>query len=248
MNLALIAIVLAIGAGAVLAVSTRESGAAPIGLAVALVAAALLADPLPSATILGVRITAALLAATLIRWGARGGPRQTSPLGWPSEALLATAGAVAGIGVAVGLATIAAGAGLGPGPFEGPIGPGPGDGPGVGGGGVAVGDIALTTMAITIAAGTALLVLGAAPMVHGRPGIRRAIGLVLVAQAVLLLRLGVAGTPGDLEEIARAALLVACAATGAALARATAAHAQAHLGDEVEVAGPSDGRRLPAHR
>ncbi len=247
MNVALIAIVLAICAGAVVAVSTRETGAAPIGLAVALVAAALLADPLPSATILGVRITAALLAATLIRWGARGGPRQYSPLGWPSEALLATAGAVAGIGVAVGLASIAAGAGVGPGPFDGPIGPGPGDGPGLGGGGVAVGDIALTTMALTIAAGSALLVLGAAPMVHGRPGIRRAIGLVLVAQAVLLLRLGVAGPAGDLEEIARAALLVACAATGAALARATAAHAQAHPADDVE-AGPSDARRLPAHR
>ena len=247
MNLALIAIVLAICAGAVVAVSTRESGAAPIGLAVALVAAALLADPLPSATILGVRITAALLAATLIRWGARGGPRQYSPLGLPSEALLATAGAVAGIGVALGLATMAAGAGVGPGPIDGPIGPGPVDGPGVGGGGVSVGDVALTTMALTIAAGTALLVLGAAPMVHGRPGIRRAIGLVLVAQAVLLLRLGVAGPAVDLEEIARAALLVACAATGAALARATAAHAQAHPADDLD-SGASDGRRRAAHR
>jgi hypothetical protein len=247
MNLALIAIVLAICAGAVVAVSTREPGAAPIGLAVALVAAALLADPLPSAAILGVRITAALLAATLIRWGGRGGPRQHSPLGWPSEALLATAGAVAGLGVAVGLASIAAGAGIGPGPFEGPGGPGgPGAGPGLGGEGVVV-DIALTTMAFTIAAGTALLVLGAAPMVHGRPGIRRAIGLVLVAQAVLLLRLGVAGPAVDLEEIARAALLVACAATGAALARATAAHAEAQSGDEGD-AGVTDGRRLPAHR
>lgn len=246
MNLALIAIVLAICAGAVVAVSTRESGAAPIGLAVALVAAALLADPLPSATILGVRITGALLAVTLIRWGARGGPRQYSPLGWPSEALLATAGAVAGIGVAVGLASIAAGAGVGPGPFDGPTGPGPGAVPG-GVEGPVLADLALTTMALTIAAGTALLVLGAAPMVHGRPGIRRAIGLVLVAQAVLLLRLGVAGPAVDLEEIARAALLVACAATGAALARATAAHAQAHPADDSE-SGASDGRRLPAHR
>ncbi len=244
MNLALIAIVLAICAGAVVAVSTRESGAAPIGLAVALVAAALLADPLPSASILGVRITAALLAATLIRWGSRGGPRQFSPLGWPSEALLATAGAVAGLGVAVGLATIGAGAGLGPGPFDGPIGPGAGPGDG---GGVAAGDVALTTAAITIAAGTALLVLGAGPMVHGQPGIRRAIGLVLAAQAVLLLRLGVAGPAVDLEEIARAALLVACAATGAALARATAAQALSQPADEGEP-GAGDGRRLGVHR
>ena len=246
MNLALIAIVLAICAGAVVAVSTRESGAAPIGLAVALVAAALLAEPLPSASILGVRITAALLAATLIRWGARGGPRQYSPLGWPSEALLATAGAVAGIGVAVGLATFSAELGAGPGSFEGPGGPGPGGLPGVGDG-AATGGLVLTTMALTIAAGTALLVLGAAPMVHGRPGVRRAIGLVLATQAVLLLRLGVAGLATDLEEIAKAALLVACAATGAALARATAAHAQAHPADDLEP-GFAEGRRLAGHR
>lgn len=240
MNLALVAIVLAICAGAVVAVATREPGAAPIGLAVALVAAALLADPLPSAAILGVRITAALLAATLIRWGARGGPRQPSPLGWPSEALLATAAAVAGLGIAVGLASFGAGLGSGPGPFDGPT--GPGGGSGLDGAGTA-GDVTLTTMAFAVAAGMALLALGAAPMVHGRPGIRRAIGLVLAAQAVLLLRLGVAGPAVDLEEIARAALLVACAATGAALARATAAHAEAELGDDVEVA-PLDGRRF----
>lgn len=209
MSLVLVAIVLAIGAGAVVAVSTREPAAAPIGVAVALVAAALLADPLPSASVLGVRITAALLAATLIRWAVREGPRQPSPLGWPSEAVLATAGAVAGLGVALGLATIAAGVG-GPGPF---------DGPGTG----APAPVGITTMALTVAAGTSLLVLGAAPMVHGRPGIRRAIGLVLVAQAVSLLRLGIAGPAPDLEEVARAGLLVACAATGAALARATAA-------------------------
>jgi hypothetical protein len=243
MNFALIAIVLAIGAGAVVAVSTREQGMAPIGLAVALVAAALLADPLPSAVILGVRITAALLATTLIRWGARGGPRQQSPLGWPSEALLATAAAVAGLGLAVGLATFGAGAGLGGGPFEGPQ--GPGDGPGLGGDGAPVGDVVLTTIALTVAAGMALLVLGAAPMVHGRPGIRRAIGLVLVAQAVLLLRLGVAGPAVDLEEIARAGLLVACAASGAALARATALHADA---TERADAGPADMRHLATHR
>ena len=245
MNLALVAIVLAIGAGAVVAVSTREPGMAPIGLAVALVAAALLADPLPSAVILGVRITAALLAATIIRWGSRGGPRQHSPLGWPAEALLATAGAVAGLGLAVGLASFGAGAGVDPGPFEGPV--GPGDGPEVGGADGPVGGPLLTTLAFTIAAGISLLVLGAAPMVHGRPGIRRAIGLVLVAQAVLLLRLGVAGPAVDLEEIARAGLLVACAAAGAALARATALQAQAGEPDEPEVAPPG-GRRLAPYR
>ncbi len=217
MNPVLIAIVLAIGAGAVLAVSTREGAAAAIGLAVALVGCALLTEPLPSPAVLGTRVVAALLVATLIRTAMRNGPRQPSPVGWPSEALLATAGAVAGLGLAVGLASVAASGGL-------PVGQGGlGDGPGGGVAPATAGDAALTSMALITAAGTSLLALGVAPMVHGRPGPRRAIGLVLVTQAVLLLRVGIAGPAGELEEIARAALLVVSGATGAALARATAA-------------------------
>ena len=200
MNLALVAIILAIGAGAVVAVSTREPAAAAIGLAVALVGSGLLADPLPSAPILGVRVFAGLLAATLIRSAVHGSERQPSPLGWPAEAMLATAGAVAGLGVALGLDAIAASGGLAA--------------------GGSTGSSVLTVMALATAAGTSLLVLGVAPSIHGRPGMRRAIGLVLVTQAVLLIRIGVAGPAVDIEEIARAALLVAAAATGTALARA----------------------------
>jgi hypothetical protein len=215
MSLALVAVVLAIGAGAVIAVSTRESAAAAIGLAMALVASALLIDPLPSAAILGVRIVAALLAAALIRWAAQGGPRQFSPLGWPGEALLATAAAVAGLGVGVGIAAVTS-------PVGAPIGV-----PDGGAGGVDASIV--TSMALTIAATSMLLAIGAAPLMHGRSGVRRAIGLVLLTQAVLLLRIGLAGPATELEEIARAALLVAAAASGSALTRATAAaHAGAH--------------------
>ena len=210
MSLVLVAVVLAIGAGAVVAVATREAAAAAIGLAVALVASSLLVDPLPSAAILGVRVVAALLAAALIRWAAHGGPRQSSPLGWPGEALLATAAAVAGLGLALGVASVA--------PLGGPPVGVPG-GPGVGPAGVSV----VTTMALTIAAAAALLALGAAPVMHGSPGVRRAIGLVLVTQAVLLFRIGLAGPATELEEIASAALLVAVAAGGSALTRAAAA-------------------------
>jgi hypothetical protein len=206
MNLALVAIVLAIGAGAVVAVSTREAAAASIGLVVALVAAAVFADPPPSVSILGVRVVAALLAAALIQWAGRSGPRQFSALGWPGEALLATAGGVAGLGVSVGLASTGL-AGGGPG----------GDGPAGG-----LGASTLTSMALFIAAGTSLLALSAAPLVHGRPGVRRAMGLVLFTQAVLLIRVGVGGTGSDFEEIARAALLVTAAASGTALTRAAA--------------------------
>lgn len=210
MNPVLVAIVFAICAGAVVAVSARDSGAASIGLTIALVAAALLVEPLPSAAILGVRVVAALLVATIIRSAVRGGQRQPSPLGWPAEALLATAGAIAGLGVAVGLAAVAAAGGV---PVGVPGAPAPGAPEIVGGG-------TLTSIAITVAAGSSLLALGTAPLIHGQPGVRRAIGLVLVTQAVLLIRVGVAGPGVDLEEIARAALLVTAAATGAALARA----------------------------
>jgi hypothetical protein len=222
MSLALVAVVLAIGAGAVIAVSTRESAVAAIGLAVALVASALLIDPLPSAAILGVRVVAALLAAALIRWAAQGGPRQYSPLGWPGEALLATAAAVAGLGVAVGIASVTAVGGP-------PVGV-----PDGGGGEASI----VTTMALTIAAASMLLAIGGAPLMHGRSGVRRAIGLVLVTQAVLLARAGLAGPATELEEIARAGLLVAAAASGSALTRATAA---AHSGAHAEV---DDAREL----
>ena len=77
-------------------------------------------------------------------------------------------------------------------------------------------------MALVMAAGAALLALGTAAVLHPRPGLRRAIGLVLVTQAVLLLRVGLAGQGPALEEVARAALLVAAAASASALARATA--------------------------
>ena len=227
MSLVLVAVVLAIGAGAVIAVATREAAAAAIGLAVALVASALLVDPLPSAAILGVRVVAALLAAALIRWAAHGAPRQYSPLGWPGEALLATAAAVAGLGLAIGLASVT--------PLGGPAVGEPG-GPGVGTPDAA----AMTTMALTIAAAAALLALGAAPVMHGTPGVRRAVGLILVTQAVLLLRIGLAGPATELEEIARAALLVAVAASGAALTHATATM---HSGTPEDADAPAAAER-----
>jgi hypothetical protein len=232
MNLALVAIVLAVAAGAVLAVSTRDGAASAIGLAFALLGAALLSDPLPSPAVLGVRVVAALLVATMIRSAMRRAPRQPSPVGWPSEAFLATAGAIAGLGLAVGLASVAAAGGL----------PGVGE-PGAAGA-IDTGGATVTSMALITAAGASLLALGAAPLVHGRPGTRRAIGLVLVTQAVLLLRIGVAGPAVELEEIAREALLVVAGATGAALASAAAGSV---LGREEEEPQDSDaaidGRR-----
>ena len=74
---------------------------------------------------------------------------------------------------------------------------------------------------------------------HGSPGVRRAIGLVLVTQSVLLIRIGLAGPATELEEIASAALLVAVAASGSALARA----AGAQPGPNTEADGSSASER-----
>jgi hypothetical protein len=226
MSPALIAVVLIVCVGAVVAVSTRDWDGAAIGIAIALVSSSLLSDPLPSVAILGVRVVAGLLVAVILRAALRGGPRQPSPLGWPAEALIATAGAVAGLGLAVGLAQLGTAAGVpvgvpgSPGP-SGPAGPAAGSG-----------DVTVTAMALVVAAGCALLALGIAPLIHGDSGGRRAIGLVLVTQAVLLLRLGVGGPAVELEEVARAALLVVSGATGAVIARAAAV---ARAGEDVEL-------------
>lgn len=237
MSPALVAVVFVVCAGAVVAVSTRDWAAAATGLAVALVASALLSDPLPSVAVLGVRVVAGLLVAAILRAALQGGPRQPSPLGWPAEALVATAGAVAGLGLAVGLAALAAAGGV---PVGIPGGPGVPGGPTVPGA-PATGDVTLTAMALIVAAGTALLALGAAPLVHGEAGGRRAIGLVLVTQAVLLLRIGIGGPAVELEEIARAALLVVSGATGAVIARAAAV---ARAGEDAEIR--PDGRPFRA--
>jgi len=183
-NLALAAVALAVGAGAVAAVSSRDARIALIGLAVALVGAALLADPLPAPATLGVRIVAALLAVAILRAVApeprphdRGETaNQGSRLGWPAESLLAVGAGLGGGAVALGLAS---GAGAGP------------------------ADAASISATVLITASAmVLLALGLGPAWVGATAIRRAIGLVLVSQGVVLLRVGLAGPPVELEQVA----------------------------------------------
>lgn len=220
MTLALVAALGAIWAGAVVAVSARDPRSAAIGVAVALVAAALLSDPLPPPALVGSLIVAGLLAAALIRTAAPAAAEPATP-GWPAEAVLAGAGAIAGLGLVAGLAAAAAALNGGPGGLGGP----------------AVGDL-LSVEALTAAAGGVLLSVGVGPAIDGRPGPRHAVALVLVTQGVLLLREAVAGPAAELEVVAWAALLVAVAAAGAVVARAGATNS---AGDRTAVDVP--GRR-----
>ena len=99
MNLALAAVAaIAIG-GAVVAASARDPRATVLGLLVVLLAAPLLADPPPGPLPSLARLAGALLAARLLTIGVRGEPTTIgTTIGWPAEACIAIAAAVAGYG------------------------------------------------------------------------------------------------------------------------------------------------------
>jgi hypothetical protein len=99
-NLALAGIAAVAVAGAVLAVSTREPRATVLGLLVVLLAAPLIADPFPGPLPILARVAGALLAVRLLVIGLRGetGETRGTRIGWPAEALIAAAAAVAGFG------------------------------------------------------------------------------------------------------------------------------------------------------
>jgi hypothetical protein len=172
-NPALAGLACVVVAGAVVAVSARETQTALLGLLVALLAAPLIADPLPGWLPIAARIAAAFLACRLIAIAIRdeAGGTGGSRLGWPVEALVAAAAAVIGFGTH----------GLGA----------PGGGP-----------------AEAQAAGFAVGVLAAAPVVSGRDVFRLGIGAVLVLLGSLLVRAGLSGTPSELEQLVTSGLIV----------------------------------------
>jgi hypothetical protein len=98
MNPALAGIAVVVVAGGVLAVSSREPRAVVLGVLVVLLGSPLIASPWPDPPAILARVAAALLAARLLLAGIRGDDLATtgSRSGWPAEALLAAAAAVAG--------------------------------------------------------------------------------------------------------------------------------------------------------
>jgi hypothetical protein len=100
-NLWLAALAVAVVAGGVVAVSSRETRAAVLGLTVSGITAPLLADPLPAPLPLAARLIAAILAGYVLLISIRQRPlTRGSRLGWPVEALLAASAGVAGLGAA----------------------------------------------------------------------------------------------------------------------------------------------------
>ncbi len=100
MNPALAGVALAVVLGAVIAVSARTARTAVLGLILAMVGAAFVADPLPDSLGLAARLVGAVLAGYLLWIAGRDTAARTggSRLGWPTELLVAGAAAVVGYG------------------------------------------------------------------------------------------------------------------------------------------------------
>lgn len=213
MSALLVAAALIVVTGSIAALASADPRLGLVGLAAALVGAALLADPLPGPALLGVRLTAALLAvATLraagpaavpVRPGVEPEAEPRSHLGWPAEALLGAAGAITGLAVAAGLASFSPITGLDGGSAPAAI--------------PAATILSATSLSLGVAGGLAAIAL---PALMSGSGLRRAVAAVLGTESILLARIGLAGPPGVLEEVALGALLVAVAATAALLASA----------------------------
>jgi hypothetical protein len=97
-NPALAGVALAVVLGAVVAGAARTARTAVLGLMVALIGAAFLADPLPGSLGLAARLVGTVLGGYLLWIAARGADARTdgSRLGWPAELFVAAAAAVVG--------------------------------------------------------------------------------------------------------------------------------------------------------
>ncbi len=182
---------LGIVAGAVVALSARDTRLMLAGLVAALGLTPLLADPLPSPIAVAARLVAALLGAQLLLVALRGSPARTraADLGPLSTALAAAAACV------VGYSTSGVGS--------------PANGP-----------------ALATAVGFGLATLAIGPLLLGRDVLRVGLGMILLVTAAELVRAGLAGTPGPLEQVVSAGATVAILAATAALVASALASGQ----------------------
>jgi hypothetical protein len=176
--------------GAVAAVSARDSRLRVLGLLVAVAGSPFLADPLPDPRGIVARIAGAALIAHLLLVAGRG--RADEPgsriATWPTWALV----------TATAVSTVLAAA-TGP------------DLPGL----VTPAAAGLYLPAAT--AGTALLVLAAAPVVLAQEPLRFTVGLILAGAAVSLAAASIMGPAGALADLCLAVLLAALAGAGVLL-------------------------------
>jgi hypothetical protein len=191
--------------GAVVAVSAREPRVATLGVLVALLGSAFVAEPMPGSIALGARLVGAVLGGYLVWAALRGAPAPTagSHMGWPGATSIAIVGFLAGwlAAAAVGgaLASIS------------------GDGPSIGV--AAPGLIAGSPVSrAAMGAAFALVALAAGPVLVARDVLRAGLGLLLMIAAAERL-LASSGRTDDVAQLAFALLIAAGGATIAGLVR-----------------------------
>jgi len=194
-NPVLALVALAIVGGAVVVVAARDTRTVVLALAVTLVASPLLADPLASPLGLAARLIGAILATYLLSVVARA-PRDA--FGSRDAGTLASPTGGSRIGWPAEMLVAAAAAVVGYAAH---------------GLGAQAGGPPLAS-----AAGFAVAALAVAPVASGRDVIRVGTGSLLLIDSALLIRTALGGTPGDVEELVTAAILVVLAGAVAALA------------------------------
>lgn len=186
----LLAIVaLAVVGGAVIVVASRDTRTVLLALAVTLVATPLVADPLATPLGLAARLVGAILASYLL-WVVARDRFTGDSIASPTGG--SRIGWPAEVLLAAGAAVVGYAAhGLG---------------------------AAAHGPALASAAGFAVAALAVAPVATGHDVIRVGTGLLLLIDAALLVRGALGGTPGDVEQLVTAAMLIVLAAAVAALA------------------------------
>lgn len=186
----LLAIVaLAVVGGAVIVVASRDTRTVLLALAVTLVATPLVADPLATPLGLAARLVGAILASYLL-WVVARDRFSGDSITSPTGG--SRIGWPAEVLLAAGAAVVGYAAhGLG---------------------------AAAHGPALASAAGFAVAALAVAPVATGHDVIRVGAGLLLLIDAALLVRGALGGTPGDVEQLVTAAMLIVLAAAVAALA------------------------------
>ncbi len=187
MTAVLVATAVTVVAGAIVAVSSRDARVVLAGLAVSLVTAPLLAEPVPAPLPLVARLIGAVLAVELLWIAVRASGRQTrgSLAGWAAESLAAAGALVVGIAATSALA--------------------PGEPSGA------------TAVPLVVGAAAALATLAVVPLVAGRDALRLAVGAALLTSAAIALEAGLSGPPTPFEQLVAAGAVVAAGVAGAAL-------------------------------
>jgi hypothetical protein len=217
-NPILAGVALAVVAGAVVSVSIRDARAVVLALAIVLLLSPVVADPLATPAGLAARSVAAILSAYLLWIAVRDRP---------DVGLLVASTEGSRIGWPAEI-LVAAAAGV------------------VGFSAHGLGAPALGP-ALASAAGFAIAAITVAPVLTGRDVIRVGVGLMLLMDAALLIRVALGGTPNDLEQLVSAGLLVTVA--GAIAMLAMAARTDGTGGFDFSAARPGRLRHEPdAHR